>query len=468
MSLLWTSQDIAKATGGTASGSFAVSGVTFDSREVGRGDLFVALKGAQSDGHHYLRQAYASGAAGALICDPAQLPEQGLPYIQVTETFEALNALGRAARERVQGKVIGVTGSVGKTGVKEALRLALDRFRPGRVHASVKSYNNHTGVPLSLARMPADSLFGVLEMGMNHAGELTQLSALVRPHVAIITTVASAHREFFTSEEAIADAKAEIMSGLEVGGTVVLNCDNRHFERLYAAAKAFGVGSIVTFGVTNPKADVRPTKLIRHASCTCMTADVAGETLTFKIGMPGEHWALNALGVMAVVKTVGGDLGLAGLALAEMQGLEGRGKREVISLPGGEAVVLDESYNANPASMAAALSVLGGFETRRKGRRIAVLGSMKELGAETEALHAELLEPIEAAGVGHLILVGPEMASLASVMPSRIDREHVGSAEEALALIKAMLQPDDILLIKGSNSVGLGKIVSALTRERKR
>lgn len=465
MTALWTSAQLATATGGTASAEFTAGGVTFDSREVMPGDLFIALKGENTDGHAFLSQAYAAGAAAALVTDTARLPEPGLPHVLVPDTFAALNQLGAEARHRMSGTVIGVTGSAGKTGVKEALRMALERDRPGRVHASVKSYNNHTGVPLSLARMPAETEFGVFEMGMNHSGELTVLSGLVRPHVAIITTIASAHRAFFDSEEAIADAKAEIFTGLEPGGVAVLNMDNRHFAQLKAAAERAGVGRIVTYGLTNPDADVRPRKVVPSEMCTSMTADVLGETLTFKIGMPGEHWALNALGVLAVVKVAGGDLGLAGLALGEMQGLEGRGKRTLIEVGGGTAMLLDESYNANPASMAAALAVLGGFETRGRGRRIAVLGAMKELGAESDRMHAELASAIDAAGVDQAILVGQEMSALARALPPRVSRQHVSTAEEALAAVRGLVRADDIILVKGSNSVGLGRVVRALNQQ---
>lgn len=464
MTALWTSEAIARATGGTASAEFSVGGVTFDSREVMPGDLFIALKGEQMDGHRFLPQAIAAGAGGAIVSDPSQLPE-GAPHVLVPDTFAALNDLGRAARARMNGAVIGVTGSAGKTGVKEALRLALERSAPGRVHASVKSYNNHTGVPLSLARMPEDAIYGVFEMGMNHPGELTELAGLVRPHVAIITTIASAHLAFFDSEDAIADAKAEIFTGIEPGGTAILNKDNPHYARLRAAAEAAGVGEIVTFGLQAADADVRPLKVAPLDICTSMTADVMGEMLTFKIGLPGEHWALNALGVLAAVKAAGGDLGLAGLALGEMQGLEGRGKRTLVKAGDGQAMLLDESYNANPASMAAALSVLGGFETRRRGRRIAVLGSMRELGPESDGLHAGLAEPIEAAGVAEAILVGTEMAALAKALPTRIPSRHVATADEALTLLRGMVRADDIVLVKGSNSVGLGRVVRSLNQQ---
>ncbi len=450
---LWTSQDIAVATDGTASGAFTAEGVTFDSREVIGGELFVALKGEATDGHRFIGTARERGAAGFLVGEPVKAP-----HVLVADTTAALDALGRAARARTQAKIIGVTGSVGKTGTKEALKSALDRYAPGRTHASVKSYNNHTGVPLSLARMPADSRFGIFEMGMNHAGELAALTRLVRPHVALVTWIASAHREYFDSDAAIADAKGEIFQGLEPGGIAIIPYDSEHRDRLIGHA---GGANLITFG-EGEGADVRP---LRHAllpDCTTVTADIMGETLTFKIGMAGRHWLNNALGVLAAVKAVGGDLGLAGLALAEMNGLPGRGRRFRVDRDGGQAIVIDESYNANPASMAAALGVLGGTTPAAKGRRLAVLGSMKELGAGSAAFHADLAPTVTDAGVEHVILVGAEIAPLAEALKKRISVEQVADAAAAVVAVERSLGADDVLLVKGSNSVGLGRLVAHL------
>jgi UDP-N-acetylmuramoyl-tripeptide--D-alanyl-D-alanine ligase len=451
-STLWTSAEIAAATGGTASGAFDVTGVTFDSREVGPGDLFLALKGETTDGHRFLDQAFAQGAAGAVVAE-----QTAHPHIVVGDTTAALDALGAAARARMRGKVIGVTGSVGKTGTKEALFAALDRADPGCAHRSVKSYNNHTGVPLSLARMPRETRFGVFEMGMNHAGELAQLTQLVRPHVAMVTTIAPAHMGFFASEAAIADAKGEIFAGLEPGGTAIVPFDSPHRDRLIAAAKPYA-GRIVTFGL-NDGADFRAVERMRtRAGGTFVTARFDLRELSFTIAQPGTHWVSNAMGILAAVDAAGGDLEMAGLALAEMGGLAGRGARFMAAVPGGEALVIDESYNANPASMRATLAVLA----NEPGRKVAVLGEMRELGAQSDAFHAALAEPIETAGVGYAILVGEAMTALANALEGRMDFVHVADAATARERLYAVLAPGDAVLVKGSNGVRLSTVVAAL------
>ena len=454
MRALWTSQEIAAATGGTASDGFAVDGVAFDSREIGPGDLFIAMKGEATDGHKFLDSAFAAGAAGAIVSE-----ETTHPHVRVADTFEALNALGRASRARTQAKVIGVTGSVGKTGTKEALYAALDRFAPGRAHRSVKSYNNHTGVPLSVARMPGDARFGVFEMGMNHEGELAALTRLVRPHVAIVTAIAPAHREFFASEEEIADAKGEIFQGLEPGGTAIVPFDSPHRDRLLAAARPYA-RHLVTFGL-GEGADVRATYVIRGSGGGSMvTAALPGGQLSFTINQPGAHWVGNALAVLAAVEAVGGDLAQAGLALADLEGLKGRGARREISVEGGAALLIDESYNANPASMAATLKVLG--DEKVAGRRIAVLGAMRELGGSSEDYHAALAAPVAAARVDYAILVGDEMESLAKALGASTEMAHVPDAAAAIAIARAAIGPGDAVLVKGSNSIGLAALVEAL------
>ncbi len=451
---LWTSEEIATATGGLASGAFEASGVTFDSREVGSGDLFLALKGEATDGHRFLEQAFAQGAAGAVVSQPLS-PSQ--PNVRVADTMAALNALGAAARGRMAGKVIGVTGSVGKTGTKEALFAALDRGEPGSAHRSVKSYNNHTGVPLSLARMPRTARFGVFEMGMNHAGELAQLTRLVRPHVAMVTTIAPAHMGFFANEEAIADAKGEIFQGLEPGGTAIVPFDSPHRDRLIAAARPYAA-NIVSFGL-GEGADYRAVETMRtRTGGTFVTARFGQRELSFTISQPGAHWVSNAMGILAAVDAVGADLELAGLALAEMGGLSGRGARLAVPAGSGEALVIDESYNANPASMRATLEVLA----HEQGRKLAVLGEMRELGEHSDAFHAELSGPVEAAGVAYAILVGDAMAPLADALEGRVDFVHVPDAATALGRLEDVLQPGDAVLVKGSNGVRLSSVVAAL------
>ncbi|OSZ72593.1 UDP-N-acetylmuramoylalanyl-D-glutamyl-2, 6-diaminopimelate--D-alanyl-D-alanine ligase [Sphingomonas sp. IBVSS1] len=452
---LWTSAEIAAACAGTAIGEFAATGVTFDSREVEPGDLFIALKGEATDGHRYLGMARERGAAGLLVSEAVDGPA-----VRVADTMAALNALGGAARDRSNALRIGVTGSVGKTGVKEALKAALTRFAPDAVHASVKSYNNHTGVPLSLARMPAASRFGVFEMGMNHSGELAALTQLVRPHIAIVTWVASAHREFFATEADIARAKAEIFAGLPAGGTAIIPHDNPHAGLLADAAAAAGA-RVVRFGQT-AGADVMAEQVALHPDCSCVTARIGDDRLTFKIGMAGRHWVNNALAVLAGVQAAGGDLALAGLALAELNGLPGRGRRLRVPAGNGQAIVIDEAYNANPASMAASLAVLRDVVPARAGRRIALLGSMKELGTLSAEFHAGIAPHIIDAQVALAVLVGAEMKPLAEALGRQTDVRHVATADAAMAEIGRSLAADDVLLAKGSNSIGLGRVVAAL------
>jgi len=457
MTALWTSAEIAAAVSGGASADFAIGGVAFDSREIGPGDLFVAMKGEATDGHRFVEQAFAGGAAGALVSQPVDHP-----HILVDDSAAALEALGVAARVRTAAKIAGVTGSVGKTGTKEALALALDRFVPGRVHRSVKSYNNHVGVPLSLSRMPADSAFGVFEMGMNHAGELAALTRFVRPHVAVVTAIAPAHQEFFSSVEAIADAKGEIFQGLEPGGTAIVPFDSPYRDRLTAAARPYA-GTVLTFGLDDG-ADVRAVETVpASGGGTLVTARLPGGELGFTIAQPGTHWVSNALAVLAAVEALGGDLAIAGLALAEMPGLKGRGARHAVPIGGGTALVIDESYNANPVSMAATLAQLG---REAADRRIAVLGAMRELGGETDRFHAELAAPIAAADVDFALLVGEEMGALAERLEGHVDFAHVSDAATALDALRPMLRPGDAVLIKGSNSIGLARVVDALAGGR--
>ena len=452
---LWTAPELAAATGGEASAEFGVTGVAFDSREIGSGDLFIAMRGEAMDGHRFVDQSFAAGAAGAIVSQPVDHP-----HVRVADTFEALNALGRASRARTEARVIGVTGSAGKTGTKEALFAALDRFAPGRAHRSVKSYNNHTGVPLSLSRMKRDARFGVFEMGMNHEGELAALTRLVRPHVAIVTTIASAHREFFASDEAIADAKGEIFQGLEPGGTAIVPYDSPHRDRLIAAARPFAA-SIVTFGL-NEGADVRANYItVSPKGGSQVTASLPGAQLSYTISQPGAHWVANSLAVLAAVQAVGGDLAQAGLALADLAGLKGRGARTTIAVPGGEALLIDESYNANPASMAATLKVLG--DTPVRGRRIAVLGAMRELGEGSADFHAALAGPMAAAKVDAAILVGDEMEALVKTLGGGMEMTHVRAAADAIPIARAAIGAGDAVLVKGSNSIGLSALVEALT-----
>jgi len=456
MSVLWTSEEIAVATGGTASEPFEVTGVTFDSREVQPGDLFVAMPGTVHDGHRFVDGAFAAEAAGAIVSQ-----QVAGPHVLVDDTFAALQALGRSSRERSRATIFGVTGSVGKTSTKEALYAALDRNRPGKVHRSVKSYNNHTGVPLSLARMPRDAEYAVLEMGMNNKGEIAALTRQVRPHVALITAIAPAHIENLGSEEAIADAKAEIFEGLEPDGIAIVPNDTPHRDRLVKAARR-RADRIITFG--RGDADVHAVHAVgANGGGSLISAALLERELTFTISQRGEHWVSNALAVLTAVEAVGGDVALAGLALADMGGLKGRGQRHVIALDGGEVLLIDESYNANPASMAATLKSLGA--ERDVSRRIAVLGPMRELGEYSDELHAGLAPSVVEARVDRLILIGEEMRPLEQVLDGYVLVDRVKSVEEATDTLRRLVLPGDAVLVKASNSVGLAKLVESMAKE---
>ena len=447
---LWSSAAIATATGGTASADFAITGVAFDSREIGAGDLFVAMTGENDDGHRFVDGAFARGAAGAIVSRPV-----AHPHILVADTAAALNALGVACRARTAARVAGVTGSVGKTGTKEALAAALARTPDAKVHRSVKSYNNHTGVPLSLVRMPADSDYGVFEMGMNHAGEIAALTAMVRPHVAVVTAIAPAHIEFFpTGLDGIADAKGEIFSGLEPGGTAIIPFDCPQRDRLVGHARPYAA-RILTFGL-GEGADVRAHQAVATDRGSLVTATLPDAELCFTVGQHGAHWVSNALAVIATVSALGGDLGAAGLALAELEAMSGRGARYRLA---NGAMIIDESYNANAASMTATLDVLAAESATR---RIAVLGEMRELGDKSEELHAAIAAPLLASKADAVILVGKQMGALADAIRGRIEFLHVDNVALAHDVLAPMIAAGDVILIKGSNGVGLSALVAAL------
>ncbi|MEO5809489.1 MAG: UDP-N-acetylmuramoyl-tripeptide--D-alanyl-D-alanine ligase [Sphingomicrobium sp.] len=448
---LWTSDEIVAATGGTlVGGPFEVHGVTFDSREVQPGDLFVAMPGTATDGHRFVAGAMTAGAAAVLVSQAAEGP-----HVLVADVAAALTALAVAARARMVGQVIGVTGSVGKTSTKEALAAALDRNVDAIVHRSVKSYNNHTGVPLSLARMPRDTDFAVFEMGMNNAGEIVALTRLVRPHIAIVNAIAPAHIENLGSIEAIADAKAEIFEGLEPGGVAIVPEDSPQRDRLVKAARRFAE-RVVTFG--SGEADVSAVHAVRAANGgSLVTARLASSELTFTIAQRGDHWVSNALAVLAAVEAVGADPAIAGLALGDMSGLKGRGERHRVVTDGGSFLLIDESYNANPASMTATLKSLGA--EREDGRRIAVLGPMRELGEHGAEAHADLAPAVIEAKVDELILVGDEMAPLELALAGLVPVTRAADAEAAAAALLKLVRVGDAVLVKASNSIGLARLV---------
>jgi UDP-N-acetylmuramoyl-tripeptide--D-alanyl-D-alanine ligase len=440
-----------------AAGSFVASGVSIDSRTIKPGDLFVAIKGEARDGHEFVAKALAQGAAGAIV-DHAVAGAQGT-LITFSDTLKGLEKLGAAARDRAPAKRIAVTGSVGKTGTKEALKVALGAS--GATHASEASYNNLWGVPLTLARMPADTRYGVFEIGMNHSGEITPLSRQVKPHAAIITTVEPVHLEFFDGVEEIAEAKAEIFAGLERGGAAILNLDNPHFDRLRLRAKEAGA-RIITFG-EHPEADARLDAIDLGPDGSNIRAKICGVPVDYHLASPGRHVARNSLAVLAGVYALGADLKAAARALDALKPPPGRGARMRVDIPGGSLTLVDESYNANPASMRAAIANLA-LLTAGKGRRIAVLGDMLELGPKSPSLHAGLAEPIGQARIDKVFVCGPMMKHLFDALPASVRGGYAPSSKELADLVATAIQPGDAVMIKGSLGSRMKTVVERLEK----
>ncbi|MBV8337100.1 MAG: UDP-N-acetylmuramoyl-tripeptide--D-alanyl-D-alanine ligase, partial [Alphaproteobacteria bacterium] len=402
--------------------------------------------------------AFERGASAAIVDQPMPEIRATARLLRVADTLAALGALGAAARSRSPARIIAVTGSVGKTGTKEALRLALAASGP--TCASAGGLNNHWGVPLSLARLPPIAGYGVFELGMNHAGEIGVLTKLVRPHVAVITTVEPAHLAFFRSVEAIANAKSEVFLGLEPGGAAVLNCDNPFYERLAAAARRAGAAEIIGFGADSSAA-VRLVDCVLDADGSNVQAALSGKVLCFRLPLPGRHWAMNSLAVLAAAWAIGADLERAAAALAELEALPGRGRRYELVWQDGVVTLIDESYNASPAAVRAAIAVLDTTAPAR-ARRIAVLGDMLELGEAAADFHRELAGPLLAAKVDRVFLVGALVEALHHALPQAIRGGLCRTADEAIPLLLRFLQPGDVVTVKGSRGVGLGRIVERL------
>lgn len=467
---LWTFDEIATATKAHVlahdgavpiNPAQHVSGVSIDTRSLNPGDLFVALSGDQSDGHQFLDQAISAGASGVLVegghARVLSLIDQKSPIaiFCVTDVFEALWDLARAARARSTAKIIAVTGSVGKTSVKESLKACLAHSGP--THAAVKSYNNHIGVPLTLARMPRDVSFGVFELGMNHAGEISLLSRLVQPHVAIITAIGAAHIEALGSLEAIADAKAEIFDGLIGERIAILPADSSHYDQLRLAAEKQNC-HIVSFGQMS-EADTGPIKMRKHPTCSCVDAQVQGRPMTYKVAQPGDHHISNSLAVLTAVNCLGADLALAGLELAHFEALSGRGQRHVIHFNGLSFILVDESYNANPTSMRAAISTLANTPNNNGGRQIIVLGDMAELGSMATQLHGELAAFVNDQSIDLVYTCGTHMASLNANLEPTKRGVHVTQPLELQKILEAELRDGDVVMVKGSNSSRMGLVV---------
>lgn len=458
---LWHWHELIAASGGSADGNSpaAIGGVSIDTRTIEPGDLFVALKDTR-DGHDFVGAAFAAGAAAALVSHTYKRAAHDGALIRTPDPLAALQAIGIAARGRLSpdARIIAVTGSAGKTGTKEMLRACLSL--QGATHASEKSYNNHWGVPLTLARMPRETRFGVFEIGMNHAGEITPLTRMVRPHAAIVTNVFPVHLGNFPSEAAIAEAKAEIFTGLEPGGVAIINRDNPHDTLLRSRAEAAGA-RIVMFG-QHPDADVRILISQLGLETKLIGIKLFGEDFEYELGTPGEHYARNSLAVLAAIKLAGADPEICKAALGVIEAPAGRGRRLNLTIGGRRILLIDESYNANPASMAAALRTMAGLTRDDYPRRIAVLGDMLELGPATPALHKELGEPIAAAGTDRVFACGPSMRLLYDDLPGTVKGCWAPTSTDLLAPLLAELRAGDAVMIKGSLGSNMAPLVKAL------
>jgi UDP-N-acetylmuramoyl-tripeptide--D-alanyl-D-alanine ligase len=457
--VLWSAEEARQATGGRNTRDWQATGVSIDSRSLAPGDLFVALKGPSFDGHDFAGKAIKAGAAASMVHRRADGIDESMPLLIVDDTFAALWRLGTAARARSTARLIAVTGSVGKTGTKEALRLCLSP--QGLTSASIGSFNNHWGVPLSLARMERDAVYGIFELGMNHPGEIRELTTLVRPQVAIITNIEPAHIGNFSSISEIADAKAEIFEGMDANGTAVLNRDNALFHHLCARAEDAGVSRILSFG-RHKEADARLLDCSLHATCSAVSASIRGREIDYCLAMPGAHWVMNSLAVLAAVSAAGADVVKAAAQFANLKPLKGRGERHTVETPEGAFHLIDDSYNANPTSMRAAFEVLGRASLGKGGRRIAVLGDMLELGTQAQEMHASLAAPLQAAGIDLAFTCGTGMAALRDALPEALRGAHAAESKTLAAEICDAVRPGDSLLVKGSLGSRMAVVVEAL------
>ena len=451
---VWDSEEISRALGIYQDNFWEATGVSIDSRSTKPGDLFIAIKGPNNDGHNYLSEVARAGAAAAVVHHENK--SDTLPLIKVNNTKDTLYRMAYFARARTNAKILAITGSVGKTGTKEMLRLMLSS--QGAVSASAGNLNNEWGLPLSLARMAADVQFGVFEIGMSAPGEVGDLSKIAMPDVSIITAVEYAHSAYFSSINDIASAKAEIVSGMKPDGLLILNRDSKFFEKIKSIAAVYGVTSIKTFG-KHPKADFKLIDATREQDLTHIKAELDGVMLDFKIGIHGQHWAINALAALAAVKSLGGDLVNALEKLATAGAVAGRGQSHKIQIQGGYFTLIDESYNANPASMRAAMHVLSESPVGRNGRRIAVLGDMLELGVRAAEFHEELSDPIRINSIDMVFLVGTEMAKLWRILPESLRGGYAETVNGISSELLSSIRAGDVIMIKGSSGTKMRNLV---------
>jgi UDP-N-acetylmuramoyl-tripeptide--D-alanyl-D-alanine ligase len=455
---LWTEADAAAACGAQTPGGtgWVATGVSIDTRTLRAGDLFVALKGEAADGHAYVQAAFRKGAAAAMVS--TDVAEAGGPLLVVADTLRGLEALGRAARSRSRARIIAVTGSVGKTSTKEALRHVL--AAQGTTHAADASHNNHIGVPLTLARLPPEASYAICEVGTNHPGEIEPLARQVRAHVGIVTSIAAVHIGHFGSVEAIAEEKARLFAGM-AGGTAILPRDSAHFLRLAEFARAEGVAGIIGFG-EHPDSDFRLLTCDSDDTGSTVSTLARDQELRYRLGAPGRHWALNSAAVLAAVAAVGADIGQAAAAFAGVTPAAGRGARRQVMLAGGSVELIDDSYNASPPSVRALLSVLAGARPGPGGRRVLVLGDMLELGPDSEALHAGLAPDVESSGAELVFTAGPAMAALHRALPARLRAAHAPDSARLAQRVVEALRAGDVVAVKGSLGSKMKVIVDAI------
>tara|TARA_Y100001960_G_scaffold330176_1_gene423480 strand:+ start:1087 stop:2562 length:1476 start_codon:yes stop_codon:yes gene_type:complete len=461
---LWNAHEVASATAGHTNGEWFVNGISIDSRTIKSGDLFIAIKGLNQNGHNYVNDALEKGAVGAIVSTAdarkvnISLDESKL--LRVVDTREALEKLAAFARTRSEARIIAITGSVGKTSTKEALKLALEATAGSsrEVCATKGNLNNHWGLPLSLANLSQKATYGVFEMGMSRRGEISPLSRMARPHVAVITNVTHTHSEFFESLDQIAEAKAEIFDGLTANGVAVLNIDNPMYQILSAAAKKSGVSRILSFGSLR-KADCRLINMELKPTSSDIKAEVDGKKISYLLGAPGYHHVINSLAILGCLHAVGADINAGVSALTKFEGLKGRGKQHCIHIGAGTFELIDESYNASPASMAAAIQVLAQKQPIGRGRKIAVLGDMLELGDNASALHAALVDPLTHGGTELVFLVGQLMSALWDVLPNEIRGGHAKTAKNLIPMLTECVQPGDVMMIKGSFGTSMHSVV---------
>lgn len=456
--IIWNSSDAELATGGKSTNKWQASGVSIDSRNINSGDLFIAIVGENFDGHNFVNEALKKCAAAVVNFVPEDAPEDA-NLLVVEGTIEAMRDMAEFSRKRLKGKVIAVTGSVGKTSTKEMLTEAFSCH--GKTLATIGNLNNHYGLPLTLCRIPSDTEYCILEMGMSASGEISPLSVIARPDIAIITNVEPVHMEFFDSVEQISDAKSEIFDGMPEESVAILNRDNTHFMRMGSSAKQALISNIKSFGKTDG-ADYQLVEYSQKNGHGHVVAQLNGKKQEFDLGITGEHQALNAMAVLAAVESAGCDSQKSIKNLEKFSAKSGRGKKHKISIDGKSITIIDDTYNASPASVRAAIKTLNATKAESGGRAIAVLGDMFELGKKSEQMHADLSNDLQENKINLVFTAGELTNSLYNALPSKIKGAQAKNSEAIAPTVSKALQDGDIVLIKGSRGMRMERVVDYL------